>query len=266
MADRYRLVCNGNLFRVDYFDATGTQVESTAHDGHKYQLFDVQHKLYSESGEFGNIPQAPFYSPILWAYAWLLGGEGPQSVEYLLSPTPWEDIAGGFEIIDRPNLGSGSTFVAEIIRSRATGLDLLYRIEFSPEQNWLPMRWQSFRLPKRELSTTVEVTDLVTVSLDEGLEIGIPLEVSVSSPQIAGIYALDEASLRVNHRVDPDMFSLSSAQADFIGNRIADKSSLAEAVATRDHWSELRILWALAATFALLIAGTVIWRLRRRSK
>ena len=227
LRDSYKFVGSGNLYRVDCFAENGDPTGSYVYNGKTYQFFQEEVRAFGESRRGGGAPSAPFRSPLMWAFAWLVDSSvSKENIDMISNRELWKKAISNSKFVSWQDTSTGRIAVVEVERVASDKKAYLYRIELAEKHGMLPMKWESFELPERHLSTTMIVRNTKTINDADGNSFEIPTSADLTLSYGSGNYTIDPDSIAINRSIGADVFSLQRSAAEIISVSLESEALL----------------------------------------
>ena len=209
-------------FRVNRQDVKGMQVSGQRPEAMRVSsAFDgVQQQYCVDDGPVGNkmgVDGASYSitTPQQFMYAWLLRSPGDFRFDSLLEKEMWDQrFAEATYVGAIP--ANGETLEIVDFPQNWDGLKpCTYRVFFSRDAGFVPIKYIRRIAATTEASTTLEVTDLKKIELPERRAIGFPMTLKYTETGVDGVsrkqtqsMTIHPETLRVNEPIDESVFTI----------------------------------------------------------
>ncbi len=212
MRQKSKFVQTGSLYRSDLYesDVAADPFAIMAFNGERYQNFDDKLKAlsYTRKNRFPNPYGA--MNPMVIPYVWLF--ETPSATwPDITSPDVWTDRLQDAAILPETTLHG--TEVVGVLFAVSRPAKLTYRVWFSKNQGFLPIRFEG--LQESKVQFEVSVSDCRSFE-QEGQTIWFPMNIRTQTDDMVTQYIVDPQSLKLNPKLDEEQFTLSPSMATFV--------------------------------------------------
>lgn len=242
-----KFVANGMCLRAEVGDTN-----IITFDGTTLRTLRDHGRAFGESKFLPDAPLTAFPHPIVWAYRWARPIKSYGDIPSI------QDDANWVELIESARVTENGTI--EVSRVDSSGEGYLYAIERSAEGRL--SAWEGYKLPQRKSEGRVTVVSSMDFTDEADEMIWLPTEIRFDANG-EGTVRIDPATLKINHEIDPDVFTISRFEAQEL-LPVSDPAFMPDSdVATRSfipgNWQAIIMLNVLVV--ACLVA---YWRWRQR--
>lgn len=205
--ERHHFRQSGGQTRVDLFlknlDKPGMIL---AYDGERFQNFDEKRSVLSFSQKNRFPSQYGAMNPMLAPYFWVV--EFPGGVWSDIKQIDiWTEVANRAILIGQQSLNGLDCIEIEIDPKASTSIT--YRVVLAKQKGYLPVKL----VAKQPAHTYTMVVDEIKKFDSDGGKYFVPVSMSINDEGVLRRYSIDLKSLRVNHRIDEAVFTLSPSMA-----------------------------------------------------
>lgn len=250
---------------IDANKNPGTPEIVTAFDGKRHQKFSNNGKsLLLSNGPQDGMPQGDT-NALTIPLAWLMSPEGQFMLSDIREAAAWERVERDATLAGAKSFGGVSC--VHIVLKYPQGTVNVY---LSPSHGYLPLKHDTFS-PDGTFSNGVEVTKWASFPVDGETAYVPTIVVYDQAPLGAGLPAkheiieVDTTTLKVNHPLDDDIFTISPSRAEIIKDRDMElKENTSVPVHRKEEAGSPLVLYASLGLVALALgAAGLAWYVRR---
>jgi len=243
-----KFIANGTCLRVE------TGGNTIAFDGTTLRTLRDHGRAFGESKLLPDAPLVAFPHPIIWSYRWARPVKSYGDIPSIQDDANWDALIESARVLENE--------IIEVSRVDAKGAGYLYEIERGADARL--SGWAGYKLPRRELEGRISVVDSVVFVDEEKEAIWIPTIVKFETSS-EGYSRIDPATLKVNHEIDPDVFTISRFEAQELlpvsDPAFTSESDLATNTQMKQSWRVVILI-----NIFLVACGFTYWQYRRKSR
>ena len=244
-----KFFATGMCLRVEVDDQN-----TIAFDGTTLRTLRDNGRAFGETKSLPDAPLVAFPHPIMWAYRWARRLNSYGDIPTLQDDANWDPLLESARVLENRMI--------EVSRLDANGGGYVYEIERGPDGRLFS--WAGYKLPGRKLEGRITVVDALELTDEDTQKIWLPTAVRFETGG-EGYVRIDPATLKVNHDIDPDVFTISRFEAKELlpvsDPTFTPDSDLAAVRSNKQSWQLIVLI-----NVVLVVFGLIYWRLRRRSQ